>query len=146
MRGPAIYFNQSKCAGPCARESACLGRGGASAFSEPCLLPRPSQGGARFLVGWEYPQITELMGGDSDRGRRGASGDTRGCLGENLQNWRGHGKTFNYLPMRNAGIASLRPGASPELAAALDTAEAEIARWRAAPSEIAYALMVVAPE
>ena len=43
-------------------------------------------------------------------------------------------------------IASLRPGASPELAAALDTAEAEIARWRAAPSEIAYALMVVAPE
>ena len=50
-----------------------------------------------------------------------------------------------YIPMAKR-IEKLRPGATGALAAALDEAEREIARWRAAPSEIAYALMVVAPE
>ena len=42
-------------------------------------------------------------------------------------------------------IAILRPDAEPVLAVVLDENEAEIARWRAAPDDIAYALMVVAP-
>ena len=114
-----------------------LAEGGRVAFSEPCLLPRPSQA-ARDFWSVEYPQITDMAG---IRDRVAQAGYR--VLGENLQigaAWENY-----YLPMERR-IASLRPGASPELAAALDTAEAEIARWRAAPSEIAYALMVVAPE
>ena len=113
-----------------------LAPNGAVAFSEPCMLPRPSAA-ARAFWSVEYPQITDMAG---IRERVAAAGYR--VLGENLQigaAWENY-----YLPMERR-IASLRPGASSTLSAALDTAEAEIARWRAAPSEIAYALMVVAP-
>ena len=116
---------------------AALAPNGAVAFSEPCMLPRPSDA-ARAFWSVEYPQITDMAGIRArveDAGYR--------VLGENLQigaAWENY-----YLPMERR-IASLRPGASDTLCAALDTAEAEIARWRAAPSEIAYALMVVVPD
>lgn len=49
-----------------------------------------------------------------------------------------------YLPLMTRA-ARLRIGAGPVLAAELDAAEAEFARWRAAPAEIAYLLSVVEP-
>lgn len=113
-----------------------LADGGRVAFSEPCLLARPSAAARAF---WEeYPQITDMAG---IRARVADAGYR--VLGENMQigaAWENY-----YLPMERR-IASLRPDATGPLAEALDQAEAEIARWRAAPSEIAYALMVVAPE
>ncbi|MCC1480813.1 class I SAM-dependent methyltransferase [Roseibaca sp. Y0-43] len=113
-----------------------LAEGGRVAFSEPCLLARPSDAARAFWA--EYPQITDMAG---IRARIADAGYR--VLGENLQigaAWENY-----YLPMERR-IASLRPGATGPLADALDAAEAEIARWRAAPSEIAYALIVVAPE
>ncbi len=113
-----------------------LAPGGAVAFSEPCLLARPSAAARAFWAA--YPQITDMAGVRARATRAGYR-----VLGENLQigaAWEAY-----YLPMERR-IARLHPGATGALAAALDTAEAEIARWRAAPSEIAYALLVVAPE
>jgi trans-aconitate methyltransferase len=112
-----------------------LAPGGAVAFSEPCLLPRPSDAARAFWA--EYPQITDVAG---IRGRVADAGFR--VLGEQMQI--GDAWEAYYIPMARR-IAALRPGATGALAEALDAAEAEIARWRAAPSEIAYALMVVAP-
>ncbi|MCC5959317.1 MAG: class I SAM-dependent methyltransferase [Rhodobacteraceae bacterium] len=112
-----------------------LAQGGAVAFSEPCLLSRPSVAAQAFWA--EYPQITDVAG---IRARVAAAGYR--VLGEQMQigaAWEAY-----YIPMSKR-IASLRPNATGVLATALDKAELEIARWRAAPSEIAYALMVVAP-
>lgn len=114
---------------------AALAPGGAVAFSEPCLLPRPSDAARAFWA--EYPQISDVAG---IRARVAAAGYR--VLGEQMQI--GDAWEAYYIPMAKR-IAALRPGATGALAAALDEAEAEIARWRAAPSEIAYALMVVAP-
>ncbi len=114
-----------------------LAPGGAVAFSEPCLLPRPSAA-ARAFWATEYPQISDVAG---IRARVAEAGYR--VLGEQMQV--GDAWEAFYIPMAKR-IATLRPGATGALAEALDAAEAEIARWRAAPSEIAYALMVVAPE
>ena len=109
---------------------------GAVAFSEPCLLPRPSEAARAF---WEeYPQITDISG---IRARVAAAGYR--VLGEQMQigaAWEAY-----YRPIEKR-IEKLRPTATGALAAALDQAEQEIARWRAAPSEIAYALLVVKPQ
>lgn len=113
-----------------------LAPGGAVAFSEPCLLPRPSDAARAFWA--EYPQITDVAG---IRARVHAAGYR--VLGEQMQI--GDAWEAYYIPMAKR-IEKLRPGATGALAAALDEAEREIARWRAAPSEIAYALMVVAPK
>ena len=112
-----------------------LAPGGEVAFSEPCLLPRPSDAARAFWA--EYPQITDVAG---IRARVADAGYR--VLGEQMQI--GDAWEAYYIPMARR-IAALRPGATGALAEALDAAEAEIARWRAAPSEIAYALMVVAP-
>ncbi len=114
-----------------------LAPSGAVAFSEPCLLPRPSQAALAFWAA-EYPQITDVAG---IRARVAAAGYR--VLGEQMQV--GDAWEAFYVPMGKR-IAKLRPEASGALSEALDKAEAEIARWKAAPSEIAYALMVVAPE
>lgn len=113
-----------------------LAPGGAVAFSEPCLLPRPSDAARAFWA--EYPQISDVAG---IRGRVAAAGYR--VLGEQMQI--GDAWEAYYIPMAKR-IAKLRPDATGPLAEALDEAEREIARWRAAPSEIAYALMVVAPQ
>lgn len=113
-----------------------LAPGGAVAFSEPCLLARPSAAARAFWA--EYPQITDVAG---IRARVAAAGYR--VLGEQMQI--GDAWEAYYIPMAKR-IKKLRPNATGPLAEALDEAEREIARWRAAPSEIAYALMVVAPE
>ena len=112
-----------------------LAPGGAVAFSEPCLLPRPSAAARAFWA--EYPQITDVAG---IRARVAEAGYR--VLGEQMQI--GDAWEAYYIPMARR-IETLRPGSTGALAAALDEAEREIARWKAAPSEIAYALMVVAP-
>lgn len=112
-----------------------LARGGHVAFSEPCLLANPSQAALDFWAG--YPQVTNAQG---IRDRVEAAGYR--VIGEHLMigaPWDAY-----YRPMA-ARIATLRPGATGALAAALDEAGAEITRWQAAPGEIAYALMVVEP-
>ena len=50
-----------------------------------------------------------------------------------------------YEPMARR-ISALRPGADAGLRGVLDAAEVEIGRWRAASDDIAYALLIVAPE
>lgn len=115
---------------------AALAPGGRVAFSEACLLPNPSVAARAFWA--DYPQVTNASG---IRDRVHAAGFR--MLGEHLligAPWEAY-----YRPLA-ARIAKLRPGASGALAAALDEAEAEIARWAAAPGEIAYALMVVEPD
>lgn len=113
-----------------------LASGGHVAFSEPCLPPRPSDKARAFWA--EYPAISGIEG---IRARVAAA--SYRVLGERLV----IGAAFRdyYEPMARR-IALLRPGAAPELSAVLDGAEAEIARWRAAPDDIAYALLVVAPQ
>lgn len=113
-----------------------LAPGGAIAFSEPCLLPRPSTAARAFWA--EYPHITDVTG---IRARVAAAGYR--VLGEQMQV--GDAWEAYYIPMARR-IEKLRPYAQGALVEALDEAESEIARWKAAPSEIAYALMVVAPE
>jgi SAM-dependent methyltransferase len=113
-----------------------LALGGAVAFSEACLLPNPS---ANALAFWsQYPQVTNAEG---IRARVAAAGYR--SLGERMvigAPWEA------YYTSMSARIAALRPTAQGSLRVALDEAEAEITRWKAAPSEIAYLLMVVAPE
>lgn len=112
-----------------------LAPGGHVAFSEPCLLANPSQAALDFWA--QHPQVTNAQG---IRERVEAAGYR--VAGEHLMigaPWDAY-----YRPMA-ARIAKLRPGATGALATALDEAEAEIARWQAAPGEIAYALMVVEP-
>lgn len=113
-----------------------LAAGGKVAFSEACLLANPSDAARAFWA--DYPQITNAAG---IRARVEAAGYR--VLGEHLMigaPWEAY-----YRPLA-ARIARLRPGATGALAAALDEAEAEVARWQAAPGEIAYALMVVEPD
>ncbi|MFN7003492.1 MAG: class I SAM-dependent methyltransferase [Roseinatronobacter sp.] len=113
-----------------------LAPGGRVAFSEACLLPNPSENARAF---WSsYPQITNVEG---IRARVAQAGYK--VLGERMvigAPWEA------YYASMSSRIAKLRPTATGDLLAALDEAELEINRWRAAPSEIAYVLMVVAPE
>jgi hypothetical protein len=51
----------------------------------------------------------------------------------------------DYYASLGARIDTLRPGATPDLTAVLDESAAEIANWRAAPDQIAYALLIVTP-
>lgn len=109
---------------------------GCVAFSEACLLPNPSDNALAFWS--QYPQITNAAG---IRDRVAAAGYR--VIGERMV----IGAPWEvYYSSMAARIAALRPTATGSLLAALAEAETEIARWRAAPSEIAYLLMVVAPE
>ncbi len=113
-----------------------LAPGGHVAFSEPCLPPDPSPEVRAF---WEeYPAVSGIGG---IRARVAAAGYR--IIGERMvigAAWRDY-----YEPMARR-IALLRPGADAALSAVLDAGAAEIAHWRAAPNDIAYALLVVAPD
>ena len=113
-----------------------LKSGGAVVFSEPVLLGPRTPEVAAF---WEeYPQITDLDGiiarveaaGYSARAHRMIVGAP----------WDAY-----YAPMQTR-IDALR-GQNPDaaLTAALDENQLEIDRWRAAPDQIAYALLIVTP-
>jgi trans-aconitate methyltransferase len=113
-----------------------LAEGGRIAFSEACLLPNPSDNARAFWQ--EYPQVTNAEG---IRARVANAGYR--IVGERMvigAPWAA------YYDSMSARIEKLRPTASGDLLAALDEAQLEIDRWRASPSEIAYLLMVVAPE
>lgn len=113
-----------------------LAPGGRIAFSEACLLPNPSENARAFWS--QYPQITNAEG---IRERVTAAGYR--IIGERMV----IGAPWEvYYTSMAARIDALRPTATGSLLAALEDADLEIARWRAAPSEIAYLLMVVAPE
>lgn len=113
-----------------------LAEGGRIAFSEACLLPNPSENARAFWQ--EYPQVTNAEG---IRARVAQAGYR--VVGERMvigAPWAA------YYDSMSARIAKLRPTATGDLLAALDEAQLEIDRWRQTPSEIAYLLMVVAPE
>lgn len=113
-----------------------LAPGGAIAFSEPVFLTDPPSPAA--LAFWaDCPGVGTAEGIAERVGNAGFR-----TLGTRLIT--GRAWLDYYLPLM-ARAARLRIGAGPELAAALDEAEAEFARWRAAPTEIAYLLSVVAP-
>lgn len=114
-----------------------LAPGGRIAFSEPCLMPRPSAAARAFWAD-EYPSVTGIEG---IRERVAAAGCR--VLGERMV----LGPAFRdyYEPMARR-ISALRPGADAGLRGVLDAAEVEIGRWRAASDDIAYALLIVAPE
>jgi len=114
-----------------------LNPGGAVAFSEP-VLPDTPPGDAVMAFWQEYPQITDLNG---IRARVTAAG-------YNVQAHRmivGAPWEAYYTPVQ-ARIDMLR-GQNPDAAlrAALDENQQEIDRWRAAPDQIAYALVIATP-
>lgn len=110
-----------------------LAPGGRIAFSEPCLLGKPSAEVAEFWA--EYPEITDYNGIVVRVRKAGCRVlDHRMVIGAGWENY--------YRPLQ-ARIDLLRPTAVPELAVVLDEAQREIDLWRAIPDQIAYALLVV---
>ncbi|MFL4470946.1 trans-aconitate 2-methyltransferase [Tateyamaria armeniaca] len=112
--------------------------GGAVVFSEPVLLNTPPNDAVCAF--WEeYPQITDLAGITAQVTAAGYTGQAhRMIVGAP---WEAY-----YTPMQ-ARIDMLRTQ-SPDavLTAALDENQREIDRWRAAPDQVAYALLIVTPE
>lgn len=130
----AVYFLGVEAA--LSRWRTVLAPGGVIAFSEPVFLTdTPSAAATAFWA--ECPgvgtarQIAIRVASAGFRTRA-----TRLITGRAWLNY--------YLPLMSRA-ARLRIGAGPELAKELDLAEAEFARWRAAPTDIAYLLSVVEP-
>ncbi|MDJ0994184.1 MAG: class I SAM-dependent methyltransferase [Dinoroseobacter sp.] len=115
-----------------------LAPGGRVVFSEPVLLSKtPSQAATEFWA--QYPQITDLEGIEA---RITAAGyrvvDHKLIVGAP---WKAY-----FEPME-ARLDILEEGeVDAYLAKAISENRREIALWKAAPDEIAYALFVVAPE
>lgn len=110
--------------------------GGAVVFSEPVLLGEPTQETTTF---WgDYPQITKLDGIIS---RVKAAGFTahahRIIIGAP---WAAY---YTSMQARIDALRAQNPDAL--LTAALDDSQLEIDRWRGAPDQIAYALLIVTP-
>ena len=114
-----------------------LNPGGAVAFSEPVLRNSPPD--APVLAFWEeYPQITDLNGicdrvaaaGYAVRAHRMIIGAP----------WEAY-----YTPMQARVDMLRRQNPDAALRAALDENQREIDRWRAAPDQIAYALVIATP-
>ena len=113
-----------------------LAPGGAIAFSEPVFVSTPpSPEAAAFWS--EYPGVGTAA--DVEARVRAAGYRARATRLITGRAWLNY-----YLPMM-ARATRLRIGAGPDLAVVLDAAEAEFARWRAAPDEIAYLMSVVEP-
>ena len=112
-----------------------LAQGGAVAFSEPVLLGGPRDVADRFWS--DYPAISDMAGLQE----RVEAADFM-IVGTRLVT--GAAWTAYYAPLE-ARIAALRPDAGPQLAPVLDATAQEIALWRSAPEQIAYALLIVCP-
>lgn len=115
-----------------------LNPGGAVVFSEPVLVETPASSEA--IAFWEeYPQITDL---DGIKARVAAAGYTvqahRMIVGAP---WHAY-----YEPMQGRIDALRAQDPDAALTAALDENQREIDRWRAAPDQIAYALLIATPE
>lgn len=108
---------------------------GAVAFSEPVLPEGAGEGARKFWA--DYPAITDL---DGIAARVQAAGFT--VLDHRLVQDAAWADYYVGLEER---IAELRPGAEAVLAEVLDAEQGEIDTWRAAPDEIAYALVLAVP-
>ncbi|WP_227269373.1 class I SAM-dependent methyltransferase [Roseobacter weihaiensis] len=109
---------------------------GTIAFSQPCWFTDTPSEAAR--AGWaDYPAMTDEAGLQAHITKAGYH-----CLASRRLSdaaWEGY-----YSPL-DARIAKLRPGATGDLAAVLDEAEAEAALWRAERATFGYTLCVVRP-
>lgn len=112
-----------------------LAPGGVVAFSEPALLADAPQAAKDFWA--DYPAASDLSGITT---RVEAAGyellNTRMITGAA---WAG------YYAELGARIAQLRPGADAAMTEVLDQAAREIALWRKAPGDVAYALILARP-
>jgi len=113
-----------------------LAKGGAVAFSEPCLFSHaPSEAARAFWA--EYPGVTDAAGIDAQV--RAAGYETVATRRLSDAAWEAY-----YQPLE-ARIAMLRPTAEAALTAVLDATQTEIDLFRAAKSETGYLLSVVKP-
>ncbi len=111
-----------------------LAPGGAVVFSAPCwFVDEPSDTARAFWDGEDADVV----------GREALLAQVREAGFEPVADWPlpDEGWEAYYGPME-ARIASLRPGASPELDEVLDAGEREIAGWRAARRETGYLVVV----
>jgi trans-aconitate methyltransferase len=108
---------------------------GAVAFSEPVLAAGTPQAAHDFWA--DYPAISDL---DGITARVDAAGY------EVLNHRLVTGTAWaDYYAELGGRIATLRPGADAALSRVLDDAAREIALWRQAPGDIAYALILARP-
>ena len=116
---------------------AALTADGVVAFSEPVLLNRPANGAV--IAFWEeYPQVTDFKGINEQVEAAGYARQAhRNIVGDP---WKAY---YDPLQERVTALREMAPG--PDLAHVLDDTQREIDRWHAAPDEIAYALLLVAP-
>ncbi len=113
-----------------------LAPGGVIAFSEPVFLTDPpSTAATAFWADCPGVGTAEKI---ADRVEK-AGFRTRATRLITGRAWLDY-----YLPLMSRA-ARLRIGGGPDLARELDSAEDEFARWRAAPTEVAYLLSVVEP-
>ncbi|MDF0603238.1 class I SAM-dependent methyltransferase [Psychromarinibacter sp. C21-152] len=130
----AIYFVGIEKALNCWRPA--LAKGGAVAFSEPCLFGAdPSDQARAFWSGYE--RLTDVAGIAAQVEEAGYT-----LLGTRRLSdaaWEAY-----YGPLQ-ARLDTLRAGAATELAKVLDEAAAEIAHWRAVKDETGYLLCVARP-
>lgn len=114
-----------------------LAPGGHVVFSEPVLLGEKTPMVQAF---WEeYPQITDL---DGIMARVHAAGYR--TLGHRMIVGAPWAAYYDPMQARLAQLRAQRP--EPGLSAAIDAAQREIDLWSAAPDQIAYALIITAPE
>jgi len=113
-----------------------LAKGGAVAFSEPCLYTdTPSAAAMAF---WhEYPAVTDAAGIDAHV--RAAGFETVATRRVSDAAWEAY-----YQPLE-ARIGVLRPEADELMTAVLDAAQTEINTFRDARAETGYLLSVVRP-
>lgn len=114
-----------------------LKAGGSVVFSEPVLLGEPT---APAIAFWQdYPQITDLDG-------IVARVEDAGFVAHAHRIIVGAPWAAYYVPLQ-ARIDRLHMhNPDARLKAALDESQLEIDRWRAAPDQIAYALLIVSPK
>lgn len=109
---------------------------GTVAFSQICWFTETPSDAAR--AAWvEYPDMTDEAGVQAQIAEVGYR-----CLASRQLSdaaWEAY-----YQPL-DARIATLRPGATGDLATVLDEAEAEAALWRAEGDTFGYTLFVVRP-
>ncbi|MAQ84673.1 MAG: methyltransferase type 12 [Maritimibacter sp.] len=113
-----------------------LAKGGAVAFSEPCLFTdTPSEATLAFWGGYE--RLTDAGG----IARQVADADYEVLATRRVSDaaWAAY-----YGPLAER-VAALRRNADPVLALALDAAETEIAAWEHVRAETGYLLSVVRP-
>lgn len=131
----AVYFLGIEKALNCWRPA--LEKGGAVAFSEPCLFTDdPSPRALGFWGG--YVRLTDADGIAAQVEDAGYEVLDARRLADTA--WRAY-----YGPMR-ARISAMRPGADEATTVVLDEHEAEIANWEAVHEETGYLLSVVRPQ